>query len=103
MVWHYSTNRASRRLFEFIKADFIHNHGNAKHFRVIVVYRPPPSKKANYPFSTFIDEFPDLHNRQVLFTGDLIIFDRRFSDLLMQYNMQRVNTGTHTIHLPVTQ
>ncbi|XP_033638509.1 uncharacterized protein LOC117299157 [Asterias rubens] len=95
--------------FESIQADFIH-HNNAKHFRIIVLYRPPPSKKANFPLSTFIDEFTDLLDSQALFLGNLIILGdfnvnwgdnstahSRLGDLLMQHDMQQlVNTGTHT-------
>ena len=95
--------------FESIQADFIH-HGNAKHFRIIVLYRPPPSKKANFPFSTFFDEFTDLLDSQALSLGNLIILGdfnvnwgdnstahSRPSDLLMQHDMQQlVNTRTHT-------
>ncbi|XP_038049729.1 uncharacterized protein LOC119723237 [Patiria miniata] len=95
--------------FESMEVD-IHNHDN-KHFRIIVLYRPPHSS-----LTTFMDEFASLLDRYALFTGQLIILgdfnihwnndattstpsanDRRFGNLLTQFNMQQlVTTGTHT-------
>ncbi|XP_038061112.1 uncharacterized protein LOC119731897 [Patiria miniata] len=95
--------------FESMEVD-IHNHDN-KHFRIIVLYRPPHSS-----LTTFMDEFASLLDWYALFTGQLIILgdfnihwnndattstpsanDRRFGNLLTQFNMQQlVTTGTHT-------
>ena len=79
--------------------------------RIVVVYRPPPSKKNRLNVSLFLDEFSSLLERLITSSSPLIIgcdftfhlddeFDRaaaRFQDLLEVFNLvQNVQSSTHT-------
>ena len=88
--------------------------------RLVVVYRPPPSRKNKYTTSMFLDEFPELLEKLVTSSGRLIITGdfnlhvdtedkdaRRFLECLESFNLQQhVNKPTHrcghTLDLVIT-
>ena len=93
--------------FESLRADIVHNN---KYWRLIVVYKPPPSKRHRLPFSSFITDFTALLDQHVLFSGNIAIVGdfnvhwddtssserKALADLLDHYDMKQVvSTETH--------
>ena len=113
----FSNQTPSPTSSEYIQVDIMHDN---RHFRLIVVYRPPPSPKHRVPFSSFIDEFSKLLNQQVLFTGTLIVLGdfnvhwnentaeaKLLSAVIQQFNLQQMvdcetHKSGHTIDLIIT-
>ena len=100
--------RKTPSTFEFMEVTLLLHATNT---RIIVVYRPPPSKKARAPFSVFLQEFSDLLDRVAISTGNLIVLGdfnvhwevknhpntRNLHDLLERHNLQqRVTSMTHS-------
>lgn len=113
------TAARSPSTFQFVEVSIIHNAVNT---RIVVVYRPPPSRKARAPFSTFLHEFADLlaclavANGRLVILGDFNIHwdvqdnpeTTKFRDLLDAHNLRQMVTfpthvSGHTIDHVITR
>jgi hypothetical protein len=67
---------------------------NSKTTRMVIVYRPPPSKKNTFTTKMFLEEFGDLLAHYTLTSGSLIIVgDFNFHvDIPSNPDTKRLNT-----------
>jgi hypothetical protein len=95
----------------FTSFEYMHvkvTHGSSM-FRIILVYRPPPSTKNKYTFTMFMDDFPNLLEDVIILPGKLILTGdfnihmddvddsetKRFSELLDSFDLcQHINVPT---------
>lgn len=99
-------------------------NSTSKSLRLVVIYRPPPSKKNKTTTSMFLDEFSTLIERlamistsiHVLLTGDFNIHvddtndtvGKKFLDMLVSTDLHQLVTGSthrhgHTLDLVITR
>ena len=107
------------KTFEVLHQKFQHR---STQYRLLTVYRPPPSRKNNTPFSVFLDEFSSLLEEIILAKGKLMIVGdfnihmdsktnpntKKFNSLLESFGLvQHVEETTHknghTIDLVITK
>ena len=81
--------------FELVEATLV---SNSKTFRIIVIYRPPPSQSNNLKISQFKEEFPTLleslviQNEQLLIMGDFNIHVEDTNDSLASFLQNTLTT-----------
>ena len=84
---------------------------SSRMIRLIILYRPPPSKKNGFTVNQFIDEFENLLENKVVSSGDLVVIGDfnfhwdnpqnvdtvKIRNLMDSYSvMQHVTQSTHT-------